>query len=97
MIRRLLVVAVVGGVRLLAMYLILETVDVDGHLPRRVVTAGGHADDVRKSRRVRRAVAGRERQDIHQPRLRGLAGESFVQRLLDGANPSGYFHRRIVS
>ncbi|MDA1049165.1 MAG: hypothetical protein O3C40_01625 [Planctomycetota bacterium] len=41
----------------------------------------------------RRAVAGCERQDIDQPRLRRLAGEPFVDGLVAGAIPSGFTER----
>ena len=93
------VVPVVGGAGLPSVHDDWKAVDVDGHPACGVVASGGTEMTLAGvGQRVaqRRPIAGRERQQIDQPRLRGLTGQALVERLLAGTIPSGQLHGRIM-
>ncbi len=99
MIDRVAIVAVVGGARLLAVDLNRKAVDVDRDASRFVVAAAGAempmatlGQAVAQCCTIRRAVG----EDVDQPRLRRLTGQTLVERLLAAAVPNGQLHRRIV-
>ncbi len=104
MIHGLLVITVVRGTGLLAIHLNGKAVDVHGYAPRRRPLRGARAAGgpqmplarIGEHIAQRRPVAGSERQDIDQPRLRRLAGEPFLDGLVAGAVPSGHLHRGIM-
>ncbi len=100
MVDRIAVVAVVCRARLMAVHLDRKAVDVHRDVPRGMVAAGGPQMPLaRLAQRIAegRQIAAGARQDVDQPRLRGLAGHSLVERLLAGTVPGGQLHRRVVS